>query len=53
LRTRGHGTSRIVDDLDLQVPRLHPKWIIGFSTASYSHLCANYKASLHAPMAAV
>lgn len=51
----GYGMSRIIDRINFNKFRKHPKWIIGFSdiTVLHSHLFANYKiASLHAPMAA-
>jgi muramoyltetrapeptide carboxypeptidase len=51
----GYGTGRIIQRLDFQKFKHHPKWIIGFSdiTVLHSHLYRNYKfASLHAPMAA-
>ena len=51
----GYGMSRIIDRINFNKFRKHPKWIIGFSdiTVLHSHLFANYKiASMHAPMAA-
>ncbi|RYZ16547.1 MAG: LD-carboxypeptidase [Chitinophagaceae bacterium] len=51
----GYGISRIIDQLDFQALRKHPKWIIGFSdiTVLHSQLWQEYGiAGLHAPMAA-
>lgn len=51
----GYGISRIIDDLDFDRFRKHPKWIIGFSdvTVLHAHIFQQYKiATLHAPMAA-
>lgn len=51
----GYGCVRIVDQLDLQGLRRHPKWVIGFSdiTVLHSHLHQQLGlATLHAPMAA-
>ena len=51
----GYGTGRIIEQLDFEKFKQHPKWVIGFSdiTVLHSHLYRNYKiASLHAPMAA-
>lgn len=50
----GYGISRIIDRIDFDKFRKHPKWIIGYSdiTLLHSHLYSNYKiSSLHAPMA--
>lgn len=49
----GYGTVRIVDRLNFEKFRLHPKWIIGFSdvTVLHCHLHRNYRiASLHSKM---
>ena len=50
----GYGLSRIVDQLDFQKFKKHPKWIIGFSdvTVLHAHIFQHYQiATLHAPMA--
>ena len=51
----GYGAGRIIDQLDFEAFRQHPKWLIGFSdiTVLHAHIYSNYKiATLHAPMAA-
>jgi muramoyltetrapeptide carboxypeptidase len=51
----GYGISRIIDRVDFKAFRHHPKWIVGYSDATFlhSHIHSNYKiATLHAPMAA-
>jgi muramoyltetrapeptide carboxypeptidase len=51
----GYGVGRIIDQLDFEAFRQHPKWLIGFSdiTVLHAHIYSNYKiATLHAPMAA-
>lgn len=51
----GYGLSRMIDDLDFQKFKKHPKWIIGFSdiTVLHAHIYQHYQiATLHAPMAA-
>jgi len=51
----GYGLGRIIDQLDFDLFKKKPKWIIGFSdiTVLHEHIYANYKiAALHAPMAA-
>ena len=50
----GYGLGRIIDQLDFELFRKKPKWIIGFSdiTVLHGHIYSNYKiASMHAPMA--
>lgn len=51
----GYGLSRIIDKLDFQKFKKHPKWIIGFSdiTVLHAHIYQHFQiATLHAPMAA-
>jgi muramoyltetrapeptide carboxypeptidase len=51
----GYGLSRIIDRLDFQKFKKHPKWIIGFSdiTVLHAHIFQHFQiATLHAPMAA-
>ncbi|HMC85838.1 MAG TPA: LD-carboxypeptidase [Chitinophagaceae bacterium] len=51
----GYGLGRIIDQLDFDLFKRKPKWIIGFSdiTVLHEHIYSNYKiATLHAPMAA-
>lgn len=51
----GYGVGRIIEQLDFNQFKKHPKWIIGFSdiTVLHAHINCNYKiATLHAPMAA-
>jgi muramoyltetrapeptide carboxypeptidase len=51
----GYGLGRIIDQLDFDLFKRKPKWIIGFSdiTVLHQHIYSNYKiATLHAPMAA-
>jgi len=51
----GYGLGRIIDQLDFDLFKKKPKWIIGFSdiTILHEHIYSNYKiATLHAPMAA-
>lgn len=50
----GYGVTRIIDQLNFEVFKKNPKWIIGFSdiTALHSHIHTNFGVqSLHAPMA--
>ncbi|MDE3144095.1 MAG: LD-carboxypeptidase [Bacteroidota bacterium] len=50
----GYGLSRMIDDLDFQKFKKHPKWIIGFSdvTVLHAHIFQHYQiATMHAPMA--
>jgi muramoyltetrapeptide carboxypeptidase len=50
----GYGMSRIIDVLDFNKFKKHPKWVIGFSdiTLLHNHFYQVLKtASLHAPMA--
>jgi len=50
----GYGLGRIIEQLDFELFRKKPKWIIGFSdiTVLHEHIYSNYKiATLHAPMA--
>ncbi|HEX8376587.1 MAG TPA: LD-carboxypeptidase [Pedobacter sp.] len=39
----GYGTVRIIDDLDFEVFKTHPKWLVGFSdiTVLHSHISRN------------
>jgi muramoyltetrapeptide carboxypeptidase len=49
----GYGLSRIIDRLDFQKFKKHPKWIVGFSdiTVLHAHIFQHYQiATLHAPM---
>jgi muramoyltetrapeptide carboxypeptidase len=51
----GYGLGRIIDQLEFDLFKKKPKWIIGFSdiTVLHEHIYSNYKiATLHAPMAA-
>jgi muramoyltetrapeptide carboxypeptidase len=51
----GYGTSRIVDSINWENFKQHPKWVIGFSDVTVLHSCLYSQlntASLHAPMAA-
>ncbi|MFL5811697.1 MAG: LD-carboxypeptidase [Flavisolibacter sp.] len=51
----GYGVSRIIDQINFNSFKKHPKWIIGFSdiTVLHTHILSKYQiASLHAPMAA-
>lgn len=51
----GYGVSRIIDRLNFDRFRRHPKWIIGFSdiTLLHAHIYSRLQtATLHAPMAA-
>ena len=50
----GYGLSRMIDHIDFQKFKKHPKWIIGFSdvTVLHAHIFQHYQiATLHAPMA--
>lgn len=50
----GYGTGRIIEQIDFEHFKKHPKWLIGFSdiTIIHSHIHTNCKvATLHAPMA--
>lgn len=50
----GYGLTRIMDRLDFEKFKQHPKWVIGYSdiTLLHTHLNSKLKiASLHAPMA--
>ncbi|WP_461485687.1 S66 peptidase family protein [Pedobacter sp.] len=49
----GYGAIRIVDQLDFNIFKISPKWLIGFSdiTILHCHLNSNYRfASLHSKM---
>jgi muramoyltetrapeptide carboxypeptidase len=49
----GYGLSRIIDDLNFDTFKQHPKWIIGFSdiTVLHAHIFQTMQiATLHAPM---
>lgn len=48
----GYGTPRIVDELDFNAFRQHPKWVVGFSdiTVLHTHLLRVGFQSLHGPM---
>jgi muramoyltetrapeptide carboxypeptidase len=49
----GYGTGRMVDDIDFEYLRLHPKWLIGFSDYTVIHGHVNRQigmATLHATM---
>lgn len=49
----GYGLTRIVDHLDFQKFKKHPKWIIGFSdiTVLHAHIFQHFQiATMHAPM---
>ena len=49
----GYGTGRMVDGIDFEYLRLHPKWLIGFSDYTVIHGHVNRQldmASLHATM---
>jgi muramoyltetrapeptide carboxypeptidase len=51
----GYGLSRIIDNIDFQKFKKHPKWIIGFSdiTVLHAHIYQHFQiATMHAPMAA-
>jgi muramoyltetrapeptide carboxypeptidase len=51
----GYGLGRIIDQLEFDLFKKKPKWIIGFSdiTVLHEHIYSNYKiATLHAPVAA-
>ncbi len=51
----GYGLSRMIDAIDFQKFKKHPKWIIGFSdiTVLHAHIYQHFQiATLHAPMAA-
>lgn len=50
--TGGYGTTRIVDDLDYDAIRRHPKLFIGFSDITALHVAINQKTGLvtfHSP----
>jgi muramoyltetrapeptide carboxypeptidase len=50
--TGGYGTTRIVDDLDYDAIRRHPKIFIGFSDITALHIAINQKTGLvtfHSP----
>jgi muramoyltetrapeptide carboxypeptidase len=50
----GYGLSRMIDHLDFQKFKKHPKWIIGFSdvTVLHAHIFQHFQiATMHAPMA--
>ena len=50
--TGGYGTTRIVDDLDYEDIRRHPKIFIGFSDITALHIAINQKSGLvtfHSP----
>ncbi len=44
--TGGYGTTRIVDDLDYEAIRRHPKVFIGFSDITALHIAINQKTGL-------
>jgi muramoyltetrapeptide carboxypeptidase len=49
----GYGLVRIIDQLNFEHFKKHPKWIIGFSDATilHAHIHSNYKtASIHSKM---
>lgn len=49
----GYGTVRIIDDLNFEHFKQHPKWLIGYSdiTVLHSHINQNYGiATMHATM---
>ncbi|NAS31940.1 LD-carboxypeptidase [Flavobacteriaceae bacterium R38] len=48
----GYGTVRMVDHIDFELLKQHPKWLIGYSdiTVLHSHLHNKGVASLHATM---
>lgn len=49
----GYGAVRIIDSLNFESFKTHPKWIIGFSDATvfHAHLNKNYRtASIHSKM---
>lgn len=48
----GYGTSRMIDLLNFEILKYHPKWIIGFSdiTVLLNQLYVNQICSLHASM---
>jgi muramoyltetrapeptide carboxypeptidase len=51
----GYGVSQIIDTLNFEVFKQHPKWLLGFSdiTLLLNHILANYQvASMHCSMAA-
>ncbi len=51
--TGGYGTTRIVDDLDYDAIRRHPKVFIGFSDITALHIAINQKTGLvtfHSPV---
>jgi muramoyltetrapeptide carboxypeptidase len=50
----GYGVSRIIDAVNWNHFKKHPKWIVGFSDITVLHSYLNmqvYTASLHSPMA--
>lgn len=50
----GYGISRIIDQLDFELFKKHPKWIVGFSdiTLLHNHILQNCGiATIHGPMA--
>lgn len=50
----GYGTTRLLDKINWNGFKIHPKWLIGFSdiTALHTHLLSNvHTASIHGPMA--
>lgn len=51
----GYGMGRIIDRINFNKFKKHPKWVIGYSdiTILHSHIYSNFRISgLHAPMAA-
>lgn len=51
----GYGTTRIVDQINWSLLKIHPKWICGFSdiTAILCHLSTLQLESIHSTMAAL
>jgi len=49
----GYGLSRIISEINFDVFKSDPKWVIGFSDITLLHLCIQQMgiASLHGPMA--
>lgn len=50
----GYGTTHLLDQLDWQIFKKHPKWIIGFSDITILHTFLQHElktASIHGPMA--
>jgi muramoyltetrapeptide carboxypeptidase len=49
----GYGTVRIIDDIDWTGLLTHPKWIVGFSDATYIHIHLNQTLGVQTLHAAV